>query len=101
MQNAGDCLHGVDYQGSEKMSSKLVDILAPTRGQPMKSQRVNIIQPADLLEAMKARAASRGLGLSQYIGELALADLPQKVARKIAPRPTVGAPRKSHPRETT
>ena len=61
----------------------------------MKSTRVNIIQPPDLLAAARARAESRGIGLSQYIGELLLADLPAKEARRIKPRPTVGAPRKA------
>ena len=62
----------------------------------MTSTRVNIIEPTDLLEAAKARAASRGLALSVYLGELMLADLPKSQARKIKPRPTVGAPRKAN-----
>jgi len=58
----------------------------------MTSQRIQVVQPPDWVEAFKKQATREGKNLSEWLGECAVANLPISVARDLSKRPSLGRP---------
>ena len=59
----------------------------------MASERKNIIQLRERWEAYTSAAEKENLSLSAWMGKHCDAALPKAVAKKLPPRPRVGAPK--------
>ena len=65
------------------------------KGNAGMTERKNITQPVDWWAAFTAAAASRGLSLSEWIGEQAKRGLTADARRELSRRPEIGRPRKN------
>lgn len=59
----------------------------------MKTDRCNMTQPSDWLEAFKAQAKKENVSFSEWIGDCGLAFLPDDVKRNLSERQPAHRPR--------
>lgn len=66
----------------------------------MKTQRINLLAPADHWDAIKIAAARDGLSLSEWVCNAALEKLPKKIVTQLSERNRVGRPSTRFPKNS-